>query len=130
MSKFIHAIVCLLIVASSACNQNEKPNGHRFIEYLAVEGECFEDHVKQPARFTGELVHWYNETTNTHSRYGAVHNWASMEIDKMLEEIKDPYKYRPPFTVTFGSLTPEQFSSDKIKANGISEHLPKDVHTV
>jgi len=73
-------------------DRNKSSNKYKLIEYVAVEGECWEDHVKQSAipqvKYQGELVHWENQTKKTHSRYGSVTNWETLNI--ILEEIENP----------------------------------------
>lgn len=122
----VRVILILAILVIGGCNQTPQSDQYQFVEYLRVEGECYEDHVKQRAHYTGQLVHWHNKAKNVHSRHGSVHHFAGMAPEKMIEAIKNQYKYQPPFTISFANIPAEQFSSDNLNLNGISEHLGKD----
>jgi hypothetical protein len=93
---------------------------YQFIEYLEVAGECFEDHVKQPAPYTGSIVHWYNVTKDYHSRYGSVHHTRELDTEKFAERTKRPYKYYPPFTIQFNDLQQEDLKGDELRLAGVS----------
>jgi hypothetical protein len=137
VKKFRPIVSCaaLLLTCSlgflciSGCKEAAKSDEYRFVEYLKIEGECYEDHVKRPAKYTGSLVHWYNSTKAIHSRYGSVHQWESIKPEKLLESIQEPYTYKPPFTVSFQGLKEEEIAGDMLRLKGISEHLGKAENT-
>jgi len=115
--------VILLLISLALVAGCEKPRDeYKFVEFIKVEGECSEDHVKQLAKYKGEIVHWFNVTRNSHSRYGSVHNEESYDLEQTLESIHDPYKYRPPFTIDFDDLKQEEISGEQLNLKGISEH--------
>jgi len=117
--KAILLLISLALVAGCEKPQDE----YKFVQFMKVEGECSEDHVKQVAKYKGEIVHWFNVTKNSHSRYGSVHNEESLDVEKMLEGIQDPYKYRPPFIIVFEDLEQEEISGEQLKLKGISDHI-------
>ena len=114
----------LAIPFIAGCEQKKRSDDvYRFVEYVRLEGECFEDHVKRPARYVGEIVHWHNTTKNTHSRYGSVHHWDSTKPEALTARIQDPYSYKPPFTVSFDDLRAEEIAGTTLRLKGISKHL-------
>lgn len=115
--------VTLLIL--SACSEEKPKDEYEFMEYLKVEGTCYENHVKESGHYSGSLVHWYNKTKAQHFRYGAVHHTVPLVPEKMIEEIKNPYKYYLPFSVSFQNIPQSQYSQSEMKLDGISEHTPK-----
>ena len=108
-------------VAISACSEQHPKDKYEFIEFLRVEGVCFENHVREPAKYTGELVHWRNVTERRDLRYGHVNRLASVLADTM-REIKNPHKYFPPFSVQFNDLTAQDITGDALKLSGLSGH--------
>jgi hypothetical protein len=115
----------LLVVALAvtACDQQPQrsKDKYKFVEFIRLEGVCFETHVRQDAQYRGELVHWHNLTKDQHMRYGSVHHWE--ELAATLQRIETPHKYFPPFTIEFSGLTAEQIAGDTLSLNGISQHL-------
>ena len=72
-------------------------------------------------KYRGSLVHWENQTKNTHSRYGSVTNWET--VNKIIEEIENPSGYYPPFIVEFDDIAEKDFSSDRMRLSGLSSHI-------
>ncbi len=107
------------------CGEEPIESKSKFVEFVKLKGTCFEDHVQQEEAYTGNLVHWYNETKDRHSRYGSVHLAKALSPKRMLEKIQNPNEYYPPFSITFWQVPPEMFSIDKMILEGVSEHLPK-----
>ncbi len=106
------------------CRKEEKKDEYKFIEYIKVEGICGEDHAKTQGKYSGEIVHWYNVTKDTHSRYGFVSHWSS--IEERFSNAKDPYKYTLPFTIEFHNLRPEDLVGDELHLKGISSRTDSD----
>lgn len=123
---FLSGSLAVLLIFISGCEQKRSTDDYRFVEYIKVEGECFEDHVQRPARYMGEIVHWHNTTKDTHSRYGSVHHWNSMKPETLLAHLQDPYSYKPPFTVSFHDLREGEIAGGSLRLRGISEHLGRD----
>jgi len=117
---FIFVLTILLLLI--ACEQQKKDE-YKIIEYVKVEGVCFEDHVNQPDNYSGRIVHWYNVTQNVHGRYGSVHQ-PTIDTKKIHERVKErvenPYKYHPPFMITFRDLTQEEITGNQLHLKGIS----------
>lgn len=123
IQNFVIVLGMLFIMV--ACSEQQPKDEYKFIEYLKVEGTCYENHVKISANYSGSFVHWYNKTKDQHSRYGSVHHTEALTTEKLNEKIKNPYKYYPPFSVEFGVIPPDQFSKVEMKLNGISKHMPQ-----
>ena len=124
--RIILRALAIFILMGTGCDQDRKKSSdkYNFVEYVAVEGECWEDHVKQSVipqvKYRGELVHWENQTKKTHSRYGSVTNWET--LNTIIEEIETPNRYYPPFIVQFDDIGEKDFSSDRMRLSGISRH--------
>lgn len=122
--------MCILIGIGCDQDRNKSSDKYRLVDYVAVEGECWEDHVKQlaigQAKYRGELVHWENQTKKTHSRYGWVTNLETSDTAKLLaeieREIENPNRYYPPSHVEFDDIAQEDFSADKMRLSGVSSH--------
>jgi hypothetical protein len=110
------AIVAAMI--GGACDQDPPKRNYKFVEYVAVRGTCFEDHVKQQANYEGSLVHWRDLDKGYDSRYGSVHRIGLLA--NTLEEVRNPNKYYPPFMVTFSGLSGEEISGHTLTLKGIS----------
>ncbi|MCT0204929.1 hypothetical protein KQ302_07435 [Synechococcus sp. CS-602] len=117
------SLFCKLVL--QACSEEKPKDEYKFIEYLKVEGTCYENHVREAGGYSGDLVHWYNETKDQHSRYGSVHLSDFLVPEKMVEKIKNPYKYYLPFTVSFGGISQVKYSQSEMRLEGISEHTSK-----
>ncbi len=75
----------------TACDQQPQRSKEKyeFVEFIRLEGVCSENHVRQDARYQGELVHWYNVTKDEDMRYGSVHHWEELAVT--LERLKNPH---------------------------------------
>ncbi len=120
----ITIVLCTIFILS-ACSEEKPKDEYKLIEYLKVEGTCSENHVKESANYAGSLVHWYNVTEDRHYRYGSVQHTASLDPERIIEKVKNPYKYYPPFSIDFMNITPDNFSKEEVELKGISEHTPK-----
>lgn len=109
----------LATLAFAACGQDPPKHNYKFVEYIAVTGSCYEDHVKQRADYEGSLVHWRDLDEGRDSRYGSVHEVSGPPF----ERFEKPHKYYPPFTVSFSDLTKEEVSGPVLTLKGISTHL-------
>jgi len=108
-------------LATSACGSEQSPKDtYKLVEFLQVEGICFENHVREPAKYRGELVHWHNVTKRNDSRYGFVRR--PINVSEMVEEIKNPNKYFAPDSVQFWGLTAQDIAGDVLKLPGLSSH--------
>lgn len=112
-----------LMVLVLGCKPNSPKDEYKLIEFLRVEGSCSEDHVGQVESYTGELVHWYNKTRDTHSRYGSVHAWNQLDVDAIFAASQDPHSYVAPFTVEFSDISADRFAGQTMSLTGVSTHL-------
>jgi hypothetical protein len=116
------ATFTLAVVVLGACGQDPPKDEYRFIEYVEIEGSCFEDHVRQPGKYTGSIVHWRNVTKNTEMRYGSVHRWAE-EVAETSEQIENPHKYFLPFSIQFDDVAPQDLRNPTFTAKGVAKHI-------
>ena len=119
----IFSVVVFSLMAAGCGQKREAEDEYRLVEYIKVEGECSEDHVKRSAKYDGEIVHWHNLTKDSDSRYGSVHNQDSVTPEAIAARIQHPYDYAPPFTVEFSDLRQEDIAGTTLRLKGISEHL-------
>jgi hypothetical protein len=119
-----YVLLGVLSLASKALRTDERQGVPRWelVEYIEVEGECAEDHVKESARYVGHLEHSRNPTMDYHFGWGHVtlrrddrHLW--------LARSRDPYSYEPSFTIGFSQLRPEQLQGDVLHLAGLSEYI-------
>jgi hypothetical protein len=110
----------LIIVACDRESQRSKDK-YEFVELIRLEGLCSEKHVRQEAKYRGDLVHWHNITKDRHMQYGSVHHWE--EAAATVQRFESPHTYFPPFTIEFSELTQDEIKGDTLTLSGISEHL-------
>jgi hypothetical protein len=103
------------------CSPKEKKAEHRFIEDTFVEGQCSEDHTTVSSNYQGEIVHWLTIATNIHARYGSVHDFDSLDVEKMSQHIKEPSRYQPPFAIAFSNLSESDIAGSEFTLHGVSE---------
>jgi hypothetical protein len=109
------------------CSLGEPEDVHEFIEFVRVEGHCYEDHVRQSAPYNGSFVHHYNKTQDVHSRYGSVlHLEPTEELDYLSERHEQPHKYYPPMTVRFEDIPQQVLMRSQMNLKGLSEHFTGD----
>jgi len=120
------SIYCLSICLLGGCSQEEPKDDNKFVQHVSLKRSCYENHVKQPAQYSGSLVHWHNLTKNTHSYYGSVHHDEALSHENLMRTIERPYEYTPPFIVSFWEVPPSEFSKQELVLEGISEHVAKD----
>lgn len=122
--KIIQSIWVSLITALvlTACTEDKPEDEYEFIEYLKVEGTCYENHVKESGSYTGSLYHWHNITKDKHSRHGFVLDNASFDPETSFERVKNPYKYSVPFIVRFQGISQDKYSQSAMTLEGISKH--------
>ncbi|MDO9530830.1 MAG: hypothetical protein Q7O12_01695 [Deltaproteobacteria bacterium] len=127
-------VAIILILISNGCDNRRSKDEYKFIEYIEVEGNCYEDHVKQSANYKGDIVHWYNITKNIHSIYGSVSTFDVISGNEMIKNIiernNDPYKYYPPDIIELSDLSKEDIGNDVLNIKGISRHSGKDMNSV
>jgi hypothetical protein len=121
-------ILISLVILISGCNKDAEKSEFELIEYLEVSGACKENHSNKPGKYYGSLVHWYNKKKGTHDRYGSVTTLGpnSDLVGEVLEEIKDPNKYFPPFSVDFESIPAIFFNAPIMQLEGISSDISND----
>lgn len=119
------ALGASIILAAVGCAEKTPKDEYRFIECVRVEGTCFENHVRQSAPYSGDFVHWQNVTKNQHARYGSVHHSVGDLGQLIAQQIREPHKYYPPYTVSFDDIPEEDFSKPEVTLRGPSEHLAK-----
>ncbi len=106
----------------SGCEKDKPKDKYEFIEYIELRGFCREDHVGlQPVEYTGHLVHWFNVTKKNHSLFGTVFRAGDI-TERVLEEVKTPHKYHPPYIIEFSGLTANQTAGENFTLKGISDH--------
>lgn len=110
-----------MILFILSCTKEPPKDESEFIEFLKVQGLCFENHVQMTAEYEGSFVHWYNKKDDSHSRYGSVMHTTAVE--DIVEKIQNKNKYYPPFLITFWDIPPDKFSQSKMILNGISRHI-------
>lgn len=118
-----HPIPCMLAcsVLVMGCSQSAKPSPFQFVEWVQVDGVCQEDHANEAGHYSGELVDWRNKSTGASSRYGSVINFDSMDVNTMAAEIRQPYRYHPPFSVDFNSIAASDFDAQAMVLHGVSD---------
>jgi hypothetical protein len=120
----------LVFLLGVGCEKDERrlSNEYKFVEYVAVAGECQEDHIERIARnrgkYSGSLVHWYIQKKNLHMRYGSVVN--KNQGENLRDEIRNPDQYYPPYSVTFDYIPKSEFDSDRMKISGRAIHLKSE----
>jgi hypothetical protein len=105
-----------------SCTQSSQKDEYKFIEYIKVEGTCYEDHVRQSAPYSGSFVHWYNKTEEKHRRYGGVIHTEYVTKEGIRQQIQRPYRYFPPLSVDLWNIPKEQFELSEMTLHGISKH--------
>lgn len=113
--------VVALMVSSCGDREERSKDKYEFIEFVGIEGTCVENHVREPARYTGSLVHWRKVTQQEDRRYGSVHRRT--ETEEMVKQIEKPHKYYPPFTVEFSDLSARDIAGDVLTLAGVSTHI-------
>jgi hypothetical protein len=117
-------IVGLLYVFGNGWSKRQQlPNDEFLVEYIKVAGECAEDHVKDSAPYTGSIEHSRNVTTGDHSGSGYVIHRRDYTDDAWTERLSDPYRYEPPFTITFTNLRPAELQGEILHLTGVSNFL-------
>jgi hypothetical protein len=97
---------------------------HReLVEYIEVEGECAEDHVKESAPYTGHIEHLRNVTTDYHFASGYVTRRRSYTHEALMGRRSNPYRYEPSFAIGFANLRPEDLQGEVLRLAGLSEFL-------
>lgn len=114
-------VLVFFLFALSGCFKKEPKDKHEFIERVEVEGVCYEDHVKEKGSYSGNFVHWYNNTKGTHSRYGSIFLKDRMSAEMMQENIMNPHKYFLPNIISFDSIPQSVFSQAKMDIKGLSD---------
>jgi hypothetical protein len=109
------------LVLVTACGQDRPKDQYSLIEYVEVQGSCFEDHVRQTGKYVGSIVHWRNMTKNTERRYGSVNRWPSNE--EMVEKVGSPHKYFLPSIIAFDDVAGDDLHRPNFTAKGLSEHV-------
>jgi hypothetical protein len=125
--------LCIILIITNilliGCKREEKKDEYKFIEYIKVEGIGGDDHARIKGKYEGEIVHWYNVTKDTHSRYGSVsyiHKDTDDYVNNVIDSVKNPHKYKPPHIIDFQDLKPEDLIGDELLLKGISKHLDYD----
>jgi hypothetical protein len=90
------------------------------VEYVEVEGECAETHVKVSAPYTGQLRHSRDVTTGHQSVSGYVNH--RRDYDARMKRPRDPYRYEPSRAIGFTRLRPEDVQGDVLQLAGVSEY--------
>ena len=115
-------VMLLAAVALSGCSEERSKDKYELIELLRVEGTCFEDYIRLPAAYAGELVLWRNITRQQDMRYGHVLHRGDVVADTV-REAENPAKYLPPFAIEFRDLTGKDIVGDALHLPGVSSHV-------
>jgi hypothetical protein len=116
LNKTLGVFALLVLIVS--CESKSPPlDQYKFLEYVAVQGECREDHVTESAHYEGSILHSFNVSKDRHEMSGSVTN---NDFAKFESSVLNPYKYYPPFSVTFSGLAPVEISQDKFMVQGLS----------
>jgi len=114
-------LACGLLLLGG-CDTKPKPQlpEAKFIEIVKVTGECSEDHVKQSAKYSGDIWHWLNPVTGVHLLSGFVRDEDAYRIERVQEAIEDPARYFTPSMISFNHLSPDDVSGTSLILHGIS----------
>jgi len=99
VTRRIAALTVIAAFAVSGCNEQRPKDKYELVEFLRVEGTCFENHVRDQAKYIGELVHWRDLAAREDMRYGFVRR--PIDVSEMAREFKNPNKYFPPDGIQF-----------------------------
>ena len=107
----------LLLVA---CSNKPAPKHHStLLEVIDVKGICYEDHVRKPDGYAGQIVRWQDDETKQVSIYGFVKNTGNL-VDRVLDETHHPTAYHTPFIVPFSDIQTDTNQS-KLMLHGVSD---------
>jgi hypothetical protein len=101
-----HAPVLALLATLSlvACNNKPEPRPrYTLLEVIDVKGSCYEDHVRKPDDYAGQIVRWRNNQAKQVSTYGTVTNTGNL-VDRALDEARHPTVYHTPFIIRFSDI--------------------------
>jgi hypothetical protein len=97
-------VVCLgmLSIVLTGCDDSKPKPTSVLKEVIDVQGTCFENHVGQKARYTGQIVRWQAIDTGKISTYGFVS--LPFTADRVIDEATHPTVYHMPFMVSLLEL--------------------------
>ena len=103
MLRYFEIGLSLLLLASVVMGCNKKPAEQtgRLVEDIDVRGICYEDHVRRPDNYAGQLSRWQDFKTATVSTFGRILNEHLLSADRMQEHLKHPTAYQTPDEIEF-----------------------------
>lgn len=109
-------LALLLTLAAGGPESSAQPApGERFtlVEHVQVSGTCFEDHVGEPAPYSGFVDRWRDRTKNRDLLHGSVANFDRPSA-------AEPKKYRPPAAIEFGEVGADQLIGTRVVLKGLT----------
>ncbi len=107
-----------------ACDDNRPKEHHTLLEVINVKGACYEDHVRQPADYAGQIVRWQTDETKIISTYGFVsQSWTAAQA---MDEAVHPSVYHTPIIVQLMEIDIDtnapQWTIHGVSDRGENEH--------
>jgi hypothetical protein len=94
----------LLALSFTVTGCNEEPeNPYVLREVIDVQGTCFEDHVRQPDSYAGQIVRWESKETGKMHTYGSIIN-AGDFFQRTLDKVTNPTVYHTSFMISFENI--------------------------
>jgi hypothetical protein len=103
-----------------ACSDKPKVEHHyTLVEVIDVKGTCYEDHVRQPDGYAGQIVRWRDDETKQVSSHGYLKNTGNL-VNRVLDETHHPTVYHTPFLIRFSDIQIDT-NQPKWMSHGISD---------
>ena len=104
----------LLVPAGGHADDRPPPSGERFtlVEHAQVVGSCFEDHVGEPAPYSGFIDRWHDGKKNRDLLHGSVTNFDRPNA-------ATPKKH-PPAAIQFGEVAADQLAGNRVVLKGFT----------
>ncbi len=114
------ALFTSLSLYLTACGDKAKSQHHyTLLEVIDVKGTCYEDHVRKPDGYAGQIVRWRDEQTKQVATYGSVTNTGDWS-QRIFDEVQHPTVYQTPFMIYFWDIRIDT-SQTKWSLHGVSE---------
>jgi hypothetical protein len=124
-SRHAAALALLAILSLVACNNRPEPQPHyTLLEVIDVKGSCYEDHVRKPDSYAGQIVRWRNDQVKQVLTYGSVTNTGNL-VARVSDEVRHPTVYHTPFMVRFSDIRIDT-SQPRWTLHGVSESDSED----
>jgi hypothetical protein len=108
-------VLCMAAFLVMRLRDTTEEEKRRFVEYVKVQGICYEDHVQRAGRYRGDLVSYYTDGDQAREYYGSVTRVRGI-IDKARMEHSN--KSYPPVTIELSSVQERDIHKNVFFANG------------